>query len=152
MKSQMLLLCALLSMGCGIGQESSAETPAVSSQALSIPTQPTLYKPGFKFFASAPASAITVVSQDPTNAKAYLAYGFDVKNQKCAFFIRGDLAELKVMTTELNEQLRLFEQKDPLFHGSAVVSQTGKPPRPPQPGGTDGSVAYELATRVFNAL
>ncbi len=148
-----MLATALLALGCGNEANDGAAAVETSQAELTAacPTKPTPYNAGLKLYPDTSSSATTVYMQDPTNAAYFYAYGFDTKKNVCAFFVRGSIrAELVKLQVDVSSNIASIENNNPTSLDNTTVSQVGKPPAPPWPGGTE-DLARKLATRVFDA-
>lgn len=148
-----LITAVFLALGCGTGLSDDVAAVATSQAELTAacPAKPTAYARGMRLYPTTSASASTVYMQDPSDSQSFFAYGFDPRKKVCVFFIRGSIkASLVSLQNDVATNLELIQRSSPISLDNTGVSQIGRPPAPPWPGGTE-ALAHSIATRVFDA-
>lgn len=149
MRNAIVSFVVVFVVGCGMesGEVAPRNEVATSRQAVvRVPTRPTelsSWNWTNRFVPTSAKSAYLVAVQDPFDATAFLAWGFDVRSGEALFFVHGNK---RAYLTRLQSQFDLDVSSfvvgafyDPAFTwGGALV--VNRPPPPPPPGGNDWTV------------
>jgi hypothetical protein len=148
--------------GCGFEQQDKPEAPKVAraGQALTscgtIPTPPTMpttatpyatwLRTHTELYPLTARSAYTVVFQDDTNPRGFIAWGFDVVSGTCLFLVTGDLStEYEPFANKVVHDIGQIRLNNPTFIGEGFSSQTNFPGGPPH-----GVKAHTVAASIYN--